>query len=94
MMNTRFSEFIRNASAEEKEAVYMRVLDAVAHQQQKVLDYASRQLICYHCLAVSRLADLKRVKKYRHLKACPGCGHTTFYMQSLNTQTRKEKSNG
>lgn len=78
-MNTDFSEFVRNASEAEKRRVYMRVMDSVTEQQQKILDTSERTLVCYHCLKVSNVNDLKRFKKCKMLKACPACGHTTFY---------------
>jgi N-methylhydantoinase B/oxoprolinase/acetone carboxylase alpha subunit len=35
--NTSFSDFIRNASPDEKEAVYKKVIDEARHEQEKVL---------------------------------------------------------
>ena len=39
--NSRFSEFIRNASPEEKEAVYLAVMERACARQREVIERAA-----------------------------------------------------
>jgi hypothetical protein len=41
--SSKFSEFIRNASPEEKEVVYKRVMDAACDDQNKAIERAAKE---------------------------------------------------
>lgn len=57
LTNSRFSEFIRNASAEEKARVYAAVMERVAAQQAEVVArHAAQQ-------AASKSAAYKNINK-------------------------------
>ncbi|MCW7551608.1 hypothetical protein NX722_02900 [Endozoicomonas gorgoniicola] len=95
-MNTKFSEFIRNASPEEKKRVFMKVMDDVSKAQQAVIDKAHRldvkdqQCGCYYCCEIFNGNTITEFVDGSKTAICPLCGVDSVIIKVTDKNELKE----